>query len=207
MVCAHASRGRAVRAVALGATAVTVLLLWACPAFAGRQKVVSGATTLTVPGARVAALTAQDVAVIDVPPATFRFLWDGALSWSFRVPMAAGGSFDPAARRGTLVHKGGLRFVNVATGASLPLTGLRARVDGPSSIVLNAAIGGAPVTRADVMVSANGARYLKTGKQVVVRGAQFRLTPQLAVALQSALVGTIDTTTVFAVADLSFRLK
>jgi hypothetical protein len=201
------TRGRALRAAALGLAALTLLLPAASPALAGRQKVVSGATTLAVPGVRVAALTAQDVAVVDVSPATFRFVWDGELVWSFRVPMTAGGTFDHAAGRGTLAHKGGLRFVNVATGASLSLTGLRAHVDGPAGIVLEAAVGGAPVTRAEVLVSTDEARIVKKGRQVLVRDVRLRLTPQLAVALQTALVGTVDTTAVFAVADMSFKLK
>jgi hypothetical protein len=203
----HARRGRTARAGALGAAALAVLLLWAGPAVAGKQKVVSGATTLTVSSATVAALTAEDVAVIDVAPVSFRFLWDGDVSWSFRMPMTGGGGFDPSAGRGTLVHKGGLRFVNVATGASLSLKGFRASVNGSSGVVLEAAVGGPPVTRADVMVSMGAPQIVRKGKQVVIRGAQFRLTPQLVVALQTALVGTFDADGVFATGDLRFKLR
>lgn len=204
----HAERGPAARAAAaLGVAALALLLLWAGPASAGKQRVVSGATILTVGSTGVAALTAEGVAVIDMPPVTFRFLWDGDLGWRLRAPMAAGGSFDAAARRGTLVHKGGLRFVNVASGASLPLTGLRASVNGASGVVVEAQVGGVPVTRADVMVSSGAPQIVKKGRQIVIRDVQLRLTPQLAVALQTALVGTFDTSTVFAAGDLSFKLK
>ena len=57
------------------------------------------------------------------------------------------------------------------------------------------------------MVSASSPEFVKKGKQVSIRDVQFRLTQQLVIALQTALVGTFDTSTVFAVADLSFRLK
>lgn len=203
----QARRGRAGRAAVLGAAALALLLLVACPASAGRQKVLSGSTTLNVPAARVAALGAADVVVIDTAPVTFRYLWDGAVSWSFRAPMAAGGSFDPVARKGTLVHKGGLRFVNLATGANLPLTGLRVTIDGPSHVVLQAAVGGPPLTRAEVMEASVAPEITRKGKKVVIRDVRFRLTSQLAVALQTALVGTFDTTTVFAVSELRFTLK
>ncbi len=200
-------RARVRRTAVLGLVAAAVLLLAACPASAGRQKVVSGATTLSVPAARVAGLTGADILVVNEAPVTFRFVWDGALSWLFRAPMAAGGSFDAAAREGVLVHRGGLRFVNVATGASLPLTGLRVTVDGLSDVVVQAAVGGPPVTRADVLAASGGAQVEKKGKQVSIRDLQFRPTRQLVVALQTALVGTIDASTVFAVGDVGFRLK
>jgi hypothetical protein len=194
-------------AVAVVLAALAVLLACAGPAAAGRQKVVSGSAAFAVPSGRVTALTAMDVAVIDVAPVSFRFAWNGALAWTYRAPVAAGGSFDPAAHKGMLPLKGGLRFVNVATGAGLLLTGLRAYVNGPSSMVLQAAVGGPPVTRADVLVAGNSLAFAKKGKLVTVRGAQFKVTQQLAVALQTALVGTFETTSVFAVADLSFKLK
>lgn len=206
MGATHAGRASGRGAVALVVVAV-VLLLAACPAYAGRQKVVSGATTLTVPPGRVAAFTGADVLVVDEAPVSFRFLWDGDVSWWYRVPMAAGGSFDAAARKGTLAHRGGLRFVNVATGADLALTGLRVTVDGPSHVVVQAAVGGPPVTRADVLVSAGAAEVTRTGRRVRISDVQFRLTPQLVIALQTALVGTFDSTTVFAVGDVAFRLK
>lgn len=195
------------RSVATALVALAVLLACAGPAAAGRQKVVSGATTLTVAGPGVAAYTAQAVAVIDMAPVTFRFLWDDGVKWSYRLPVAAGGTYDPATARGTLVYKGGLRFVNVATGASLPLTGLRARVEGPSGLVLSAVVGGPPATRADVLESAATLRIEKKSKLVTIRGAQLRLTPQLVVALQTALVGTFDASAVFAAADTSLKLK
>jgi hypothetical protein len=203
-----ARRRRAGRAGAVLVTVVLVVLLAsAAPALAGKAKVVSGATTLSVPSAGVTALTGSDVALIDIAPVAFSFQWDGALSWQYRAPLAAGGSFDFGARRGMLVHKGGLRFVNVATGASLPLTGLRVYVNGPSSVVLQAAVGGPPLTRADVLVSSTSPEFTRRGKLIAISGVQFRMTPQLAIALQTALVGTFDTTTVFAAADLSFKLK
>jgi hypothetical protein len=200
-------RSRPGAAVAVALAALAVLLACAGPAAAGRQKVVSGSAALAVPSGRVTALAAMDVAVIDVAPVSFRFVWNGALSWTYRAPVAAGGTFDFAAHKGMLPLKGGLRFVNVATGASLPLSGLRAYVNGPSSVVLQAAIGGPPVTRADVLVATNSASFAKKGKLVTVRGVQFKVTPQLAVALQTALVGTFETTSVFAAADLGFKLK
>jgi hypothetical protein len=199
--------GLRLRTAAALLAAVAVLLACAGPAAAGRQKVVSGSAAFRVPSARVTSLTEAHVAVIDVPPVAFRFIWDGAVGWWYKAPAAPGGTFDYAARKGMLPLKGGLRFVNVATGANLPLTGLRAYVNGPSSVVLQAAVGGPPVTRADVMVSAGSASFAKKGKVVTVRGVQFRPTPQLAVALQTALVGSLDTTSVVAVADLSFKLK
>ncbi len=200
-------RARVRRMVVVGLVAAVVLLLAACPAFAGRRKVAGGVTTLGVPAARVAELTGADILVVNEAPATFRFVWDGALSWLYRAPMAAGGSFDAAAREGVLVHRGGLRFVNVATGASLLLSGLRIAVDGPSDVVVQAAVGGPPVTRADVLAATGGAQVEKKGKLVSIRDLQFRPTRQLVVALQTALVGTIDASTVFAAGDLEFRLK
>jgi hypothetical protein len=188
------------------AAALLVLTAAAGPAAAAKRAVANGTTTLTVPAARVTSLTAAGVSVVNVAPVAFRFLWDGSVSWSYAARVTAG-SFDVAARKGTLYHAGGLRFVNVATGASLLLGGLRVYVNGPSSVVLQAAVGGPPVTRADVMVAATPAAFSIRRKLVSISAVQFRLTSQAVVALQTALVGTFDTSDLFAVADLEFRLK
>ncbi len=203
----HVRQVRVCRTAALWLAAVAILFLVASPAFAGRQKVTGGAATLTVLPARVAALTGAGILLVDAAPLSFRYVWDDALSWSYRAPMAAGGSFDAAAREGTLVLRGGLRFVNVSSGADLLLSGLRVVVDGPSHVLVQAAVGGPPVTRADVLVSTSGARVEKKGKRFSIGGLQFRPTPQLVIALQTALVGTIDASAVLAAGDLTFRLK
>jgi hypothetical protein len=193
--------------VALAALAAVALLAVAGPAAAKPQKVVSGTTRMSVPKTQVTALTVQDVALVNISPVSFRFVWAEALSWWFSVPMTSGGSFDYAAGRGTLIHKGGMRFVNVVTNTTLRLTGLRIVFNGPSSVVLTAAVGDAPVTRADIMRATNTPAYRKQGKFVHIDGIQFRLTPQAVLALQTALVGTPDVTTQFAKADVDFKLK
>ena len=193
--------------VALVALVVTVAAVAAGPAAAKAQKVVSGATHLSIPRARVTALTVQNVALADITPVSFRFVWTNALSWWFSVPMAAGGTFDYAATKGTFIHKGGIRFVNVATNTTLRLTGLRVVVNGPSSVVLSAAVGNAPVTRADVMTSTSSPAVTRQGKTVSIDGIQFKLTAAGVLAVQTALGVTLDATTVFAEADLDFTLK
>jgi len=203
MVGSQAARTTAVVAVlALLAAAVA-----AGPAAAKPQKVVSGDTKLTIPKARVSALTAQDVAMVDIPPVSFRFIWDDALSWWFSVPMVAGGTFDYAATKGTFTHKGGIRFVNVANNTTLRLTGLRVVINGPSSVVLSAAVGNAPVTRADVMTATNSPAITRDGKLVHVDGIQFRLTAATVLAIQNALGVIPDATTLFADTDLDFTLQ
>lgn len=194
-------------AIALAACVLSVALLAAGPAAAAPRKVVGGETALTVPKSRVAALTADDLALVNISPASFRFVWDDSLSWRFGVPMGSGGTFDFAAKKGTFYHRGGLRFVNVADDRTLRLTGLRVVVRGPSSIVLSAAVGNAPVTRADVMVATGTPTYVKKGKVVTIDGVQFKLAPAAVVAIQTALGVTPDTTTVFAVADLHFKTR
>ncbi len=193
--------------VVLAALMVLVMALAAGPASAKAQKVVSGDTHLSIPKARVSALTVQNVAMVNIAPVSFRFVWENALSWWFNVPMDKGGTFDFAAKKGTFVHKGGIRFVNVANNTTLRLTGLRVVVNGPSSIVLSAAVGNAPVTRADVMTSTSSPAFSKQGKAVSIDGIQFKLTAAGVLAVQNALGVTLDATTLFSDADLDFRLQ
>jgi hypothetical protein len=191
----------------LAALVVLVMAVAAGPAAAKSQKVVSGDTHLTIPKARVSALTVQNVAMVNISPVSFRFVWENALSWWFNVPMDKGGTFDFAAKKGTFIHKGGLRFVNVANNTTLRLTGLRVVVNGPSSVVLSAAVGNAPVTRADVMTATNSPAFKMQGKTASIDGVQFKLTAAGVLAVQTALGVTLDSTTLFCDVDLDFKLQ
>jgi hypothetical protein len=202
-----AGLGRWARVCMVAVLALTTAAVAAGPAAAKAQKVVRGDTHLSVPRARVTALTVQNLAIADIAPVSFRFVWANALSWWFNVPMADGGTFDYAATKGTFIHKGGIRFVNVATNTTLRLTGLRVVVKGPSSVVLSAAVGNAPVTRADVMTSTSSTAITRQGKTVSIDGIQFKLTAAGVLAVQTALGVTLDTTTLFADVDLDFTLK
>lgn len=194
-------------AVVLVILTLLVAALMATPALAGSRKVVNGTTELTVPGAQVTALTAKSVALLPITPVSFRFEWTGVVSWWYSAPMAPGGTFDVAARKGTLTHRGGLRFVNVANGKSLRLEGLRLVVGGPSSYALTAAVGDAPATRAEVMVATNSPRFTRKAKLVAIDGIQFKLTQQTVIAVQEALGVTLDATTLFADTDVELRVK
>ena len=106
--------GSIASAVMLAALLV-VMLTFAAPATAAAAKVVGGDTQLTIPKAQVLALTAKNVAVLPVPPVSFRFQWEPGLSWWYDLPIASGSTFDYAAKKGVFLHSGMLRFVNVLT--------------------------------------------------------------------------------------------
>lgn len=203
----HARRGASLGpALAVIVLVLTVLALTAGPADAGSRKVVNGSTEFSVPGSQVTALTAKQIALIPIDPVSFRFEWTGVVGWWYGDPMGPGGTFDLAAHKGTLVHLGGLRFVNVADGRSLHLDALRLIVRG-SSVTVNASVGEPPATRADVMVATNSPKYTRQAKHMTIDGIQFSLTQQTVIAVQEALGVTLDTTSLFATADVQFRVK
>ena len=85
---------------------LVVMLAVAAPPMAVSAKVVSGDTNLTIPEAQVTAPTAQNVALPDISPVSFRFQWSGGVSWWFEAPMASGGTLDYATKKGKLYHNG-----------------------------------------------------------------------------------------------------
>jgi len=187
--------------------ALLVAVLAAAPALAAPAKVVSGDTNLTIPIAQVTALTARSVALLNTSPVSFRFQWNNGVSWWFEAPMASDGTFDYAAKKGTLYHDGGLRFVNVATNATLRMGGLRFLAYGPASFALSAAVGVAPATRANVLIATNAPKFTKQGKTIKIDGVQFKLTDAGALAIKTALGVDLSTTTLFADTDLQFKIK
>ena len=186
---------------------LVVMLAAAAPALAASAKVASGGTALTIPKAQVTALTAENVALLNISPMSFRFQWSSGVSWWFAAPMARGGTFDYAAKKGTLYHDGGLRFVNVANDSSLRMEGMRFIANGPTSFTVSAAVGDAPATRANVFIATNAPKFTKRGKSIRIDGVQFKLTEQGALAIKLALGVDLSTATLFSDTDLQFKIK
>ncbi len=186
---------------------LVAMLAAAAPARAASVKVVSGTTHLTIPQAQVSALTVTNVAVLPVSPVSFRFQWEPGVSWWYNLPMASGSTFDYAAKKGTLLHSGKLRFVNVLTDQNLLLGGLRVVFTNAQTIALSSAVGMAPATRAVMFTATNLPAYTKQGKIIRIDGIQFRLTDAGALALKLALGVDLSTTTLFADTDLQFKIK
>ena len=183
------------------------MLAAVAPAMAAPVKVVGGDTNLTIPKAQVTALTAKSIALLNISPMSFRFQWNSGVSWWFAAPMASGGTFDYAAKKGTLYHDGGLRFVNVANNKTLRLGGMRVLANGASSFAFSAAVGDAPATRATVFIATNAPRFTRQGKTIKIDGVQFRLTDAGALAIKTALGLDLPTSTLFADTDLQFKTK
>ena len=188
---------------------LVIMLAAAAPAMAASAKVVSGDTSMTIPKAQVSFLTTKNVAILPVSPVSFRFQWEPGVSWWFRLPMASGGTFDFAAKKGTFYHDGKLRFVNVSTttNQNLLMGGLRVIFTNASTIALSSAVGTAPTTRAVVFNATNTPKYTKDGKTIKIDGIQFKLTDAGALAIKTALGVDLDTTTLFADTDLQFKIK
>jgi hypothetical protein len=186
---------------------LVAMLAAAAPARAASVKVVSGNTHLTIPQAQVTALTVTNVAVLPVSPVSFRFQWEPGVSWWYDLPIASGSTFDYAAKKGTLLHSGKLRFVNVLTDQDLLLGGLRVVFTNAQTVALSSAVGMAPATRAVMFTATNLPAYTKQGKIIRIDGIQFRLTDAGALALKLALGVDLSTTTLFAGIDLQFKIK
>jgi hypothetical protein len=184
-----------------------IMLAVAAPALVASATVVRGDTQLTVPKAQVAALTTKNLAILPVTPVAFRFQWNNGISWWFDAPVASGGTFDYAAKKGAVYHDGKLRFVNVLTNANLLMGGLRVIFTNANTIALSSAVGTAPATRAVVFTASNTPAYTKQGKTIKVEGIQFKLTAAGAFAIKAALGMDLDTTTLFFDADLQFKIK
>jgi hypothetical protein len=205
---AAGTRGAGSIASALMLVALLVVMLTAAaPATAVAVKVVGGDTQLTIPKAQVLALTANDVAVLPVPPVSFRFQWEPGLSWWYDLPIASGSTFDYATKKGAFLHGGKLRFVNVLTEQELLFGGLRVVFTNTRTIALSSAVGTAPATRAVVFTATNTPGYTKQGKTITIDGIQFKLTDAGALALKLALGADLPTTTLFADADLRFKIR
>lgn len=187
--------------------ALLVVMLAAAPAMAASAKVVSGDTNLTIPKAQVTSLTAKSVALLNIPPVSFRFQWSSGVSWWYEAPMATGGTFDYSTKKGTLYHNGGLRFVNVANNKTLRVGGLRFIANGPKSFTFSAAVGDAPATRANVFIATNAPKFTKQGKTIKIDGVQFKLTDAGALAIKTALGVDLSTATLFSDTDLQFKTK
>ena len=201
----HRARSSAIVVVLLAV--LVAMLAAAAPARAASMKVVSGNTYLTIPQAQVSALTVMNVAVLPVSPVSFRFQWEPGVSWWYDLPMASGSTFDYAAKKGSVLHKGKLRFVNVLTDQDLLMGGLRVVFTNAQTIALSSAVGLAPATRAVVFTATNLPAYSKQGKIIKIEGIQFRLTDAGALALKLALGVDLSTSTLFAVTDLQFKIK
>lgn len=186
---------------------LVVMLAAAAPAMAASAKVASGDTNLTIPKAQVTALTAKNVALLNISPVSFRFQWSSGVSWWFEAPMPSGGTFDYATKRGTLYHNGGLRFVNVANNKALRMGGMRFIANGPKSFTFSAAVGDAPATRANVFIATSAPKFTKQGKTIKIAGVQFKLTDAGALALKTALGVELSTSTLLADTDLQFKIK
>lgn len=186
---------------------LVLMLAAAAPAMAASAQVVSGDTQLTIPKAQVTALTAKNVALLNISPVSFRFQWSSGVSWWFEAPMASGGAFDYATKRGKLYHNGGLRFVNGANNKTLRMGGLRVLVTNSHTIALSSAIGTAPATRANVFIATNAPKFTKQGKTIKIDGVQFKLTAAGALAIKLALGVELSTSTLFADTDLQFKIK
>jgi hypothetical protein len=197
--------GSAALVVALAA--LVVALAVAAPALAATAKVASGDTNLTIPKAQVTSLTAKNVALLNISPVSFRFQWNSGVSWWFQTPMAAGGTFDYATKKGVLYHNGGLRFVNVATNKTLRMGGLRFIANGPKSFTFSAAVGDAPATRANVFIATNAPKFTRQGKAIKIDGVQFKLTDAGALAIKNALGVELSTATLFSDTDVQFKTK
>lgn len=205
---AAGTRGAGSIASALMLAALLVVMLTAAaPATAAAVKVVGGDTQLTIPKAQVLALTANNTAVLPVPPVSFRFQWEPGLSWWYDLPIASGSTFDYATKKGAVLHGGKLRFVNVLTEQELLFGGLRVVFTNARTIALSSAVGTAPATRAVVLTATNAPGYSKQGKTITIDGIQFKLTDAGALALKLALGVDLPTTTVFADADLRFKIR
>jgi hypothetical protein len=204
---ARSHRTRSVAMVVLLSALLLIVLAASGPALAASAKVVRGATNFTVPRAQVAALTAKNVALLNAPPMAFRFQWASGVSWWFQAPLKSGGTFDFAAKKGTLYHSGGFRFVNVADNTSLPVGGTRFIAAGPSSFILSASVGTAPATRTPLFAAKNTPKITKRGKVIRIEGVQFKLTSQGALVLKLALGVDLSTETLFSDTDLQFTIK
>jgi hypothetical protein len=196
-----------IASAAMLAALLVVMLTPAAPATAAAAKVVAGDTQLTIPKAQVLALTAKNVAVLPVPPVSFRFQWEPGLSWWYDLSIASGSMFDYAAKKGAFLHGGKLRFVNVLTEQELLMGGLRVVFTNAQTIALSSAVGTAPATRAVVFTATNAPGYAKQGKTIMIDGIQFKLTDAGALALKLALGVDLPTTTLFADVDLRFKIR
>jgi hypothetical protein len=200
-------RARDVAMVVLFSALLLIVLAASGPALATSAKVVSGATDFTVSKAQVTALTGKNVALLNAVPVAFRFQWANGVSWWFQAPLASGGTYDFAAKKGTLYHGGGFRFVNVADSTSLRVGGMRIIAAGPSSFTLSASVGSAPATRTPLFAATNTPRITKRGKVVKIEGVEFKLTSQGALVLKLALGVDLSTATLFSDTDLQFTIK
>ena len=143
-------------------------------------------TTLTTDPATTGVLVSKGVLPLPVGPATVapRFGPDG-LSLRYGVPIT-GGRVDATTLAGFVNHSGGLRFVNVANGHTLTLTGFRIRIsDHPG---LTARVSGNPSVRVRILnLDLSQAKVAKHPPFVRVSNVRANLTWTAATALNRAL--------------------
>jgi hypothetical protein len=143
-------------------------------------------TTLTTDPATTDALVQHGILPLPVGPATVapRFGHDG-LSLRYGFPIT-GGRVDAATLVGFINHSGGLRFVNVANGHTLTLTGFRIRIsDHPG---LTAEVNRDPSVRVRILnLDLGNAKVVKQPPRVRVGNVKASLTKTAAAALNDAL--------------------
>ena len=143
-------------------------------------------TTLTTDPATTGVLVSNGILPLPVGPATVapRFSPDG-LSLRYGFPIT-GGSVDAATLAGFIDHSGGLRFVNIANGRTLTLTGFRIRIsDNPG---LTAQVNHDPSMRVRILnLDLSNAKVVKHSPRVWVGNVKATLTKTAASALNDAL--------------------
>jgi hypothetical protein len=143
-------------------------------------------TTLTTDPATTGVLVSKGILPLPVGPATVapRFGPDG-LSLRYGFPIT-GGRVDAATLAGFINHSGGLRFVNVANGRALTLTGFRIRIsDNPG---VTAQVNHDPSLRVRILnLDLTNAKVVKQPPRVWVGNVKATLTKTAASALNDAL--------------------
>lgn len=143
-------------------------------------------TTLTTDPATTGVLVSNGILPLPVGPATVapRFSPDG-LSLRYGFPIT-GGRVDAATLAGFIDHSGGLRFVNIANGRTLTLTGFRIRIsDNPG---LTAQVNHDPSMRVRILnLDLSNAKVVKHSPRVWVGNVKATLTKTAASALNDAL--------------------
>jgi hypothetical protein len=143
-------------------------------------------TTLTTDPATTGVLVSKGILPLPVGPATVapRFGPDGlALRYGFPI---TGGRVNAMTLAGFINHSGGLRFVNIANGHTLTLTGFRIRVsDHPG---LTAQVNRDPSVRVRILnLDLSHAKVAKHPPFVKVSNVKAALTQTAAAALNRAL--------------------
>ena len=126
----------------------------------------------------------KNVAILPVSPVSFRFQWEPGLSWWFDRPMASGGTFDYATKKGTFSTTASCASSTCATEQELlwAVCAWSSRTRRPSPCRRPWAR--PPATRAVVFTATNTPGYTKQGKTIKIDGIQFKLTDAGALAIK-----------------------